>query len=408
MKILNSFKYAIHCSLLIGWCMISISCQKEMKDLTTPMPVETRHSGEGNIFVSEQGDAFLSWIEYSNDSLDVLQFSKLSHDGWTAPKVISQGTDWFVNWADFPSLVASSEQVLLAHWLQKSAHGTYDYDVKIAISSDGGNTWGEPLVPHRDSINAEHGFVSMVPTTDGQTFVTWLDGRNTKQETNNAMTLRAAVINSQGELTQEAELDDRVCDCCQTAAAVSDKGPIVVYRDRSEDEIRDISIVRSVNGQWSDPKKVYDDQWKIAGCPVNGPSIDALGSQVVVAWFTWANEIAKVSVAFSSDFGETFGSPITIDDGSPIGRVDVLIHEDQSVSVSWIEELDDHAEVRVKRCTVEGDIISTNTIAMNKNSRSGGFPRIGLVDNRLLVAWTDATDGLTRVRTSMLDLNQSL
>ena len=89
--------------------------------------------GEPNLFVSEEGNIYLSWIEYVNDTTDALMFSKIENDVWLAPTEIARGSDWFVNWADFPSLVVykNNEQHMAAHWLQKRAEGTYDY-VRLA------------------------------------------------------------------------------------------------------------------------------------------------------------------------------------------------------------------------------------------------------------------------------------
>ena len=49
----------------------------------------------------------------------------------------AQGANWFVNWADYPSVVAIDEKFWVAHWLAKQSGGkTYDYDVALAISND--------------------------------------------------------------------------------------------------------------------------------------------------------------------------------------------------------------------------------------------------------------------------------
>jgi len=154
------------------------------KGISTPC----KKGGEPNLFVSENGKTYLSWVEYLNDTTDALVFSKLENGEWSAPKTIASGSDWFVNWADFPSLVSAGKdgQYLAAHWLQKRAEGTYDYDVRIAQSQDGGQTWNPSFVPHRDSIAAEHGFVSMLPISSDKIFATWLDGRNTKGEGHDA------------------------------------------------------------------------------------------------------------------------------------------------------------------------------------------------------------------------------
>ena len=41
------------------------------------------------------------------------------------------------------------------------------------------------------------------------------------------------------------EIDARVCDCCQTDAAMTSEGAVLIYRDRSDDEIRDLLRRRS-------------------------------------------------------------------------------------------------------------------------------------------------------------------
>ncbi|MDX1407284.1 MAG: hypothetical protein R3330_04100, partial [Saprospiraceae bacterium] len=170
-------------------------------------------------------------------------------DSWSPRREIARGSDWFVNWADFPSVVAFSDgRSLAAHWLQKSASGTYDYDVRISVSKDMGETWSGSFIPHTDGIPAEHGFVSMIPADSNRILAIWLDGRHMQageghghRHGGGAMTLRAAEFDVDGNLFAEAELDSMVCECCQTDAAMTSTGPIVVYRNRSDQEIRDIS-----------------------------------------------------------------------------------------------------------------------------------------------------------------------
>ena len=71
--------------------------------------------------------------------------------------------------------------------------------------------------------------------------------------------MRFAAVEAEGKLSEEALLDERVCECCQTSAAVTSEGVIVAYRDRSEGEVRDIYYVRRQNGAWSAPQAIYED-----------------------------------------------------------------------------------------------------------------------------------------------------
>ena len=366
---------------------------------------ETLHSGKTEIsspakdscaepylFTDSRGIVYLSWIE-KNGKESRFKFSTLENDNWTDPVIISIGNNWFVNWADYPMLAADGANNLLAHFLEKSGDSKYAYDVKVLNSDNNGKSWSAVKTLHDDGKQAEHGFVSMVPYNDNF-FISWLDGRNTVMEAGKGghddhhgqMSLRGAIIDKQGNKKDEWELDNRVCDCCQTSATITTNGPVVVYRDRSDEEIRDISIVRFVNGQWTSPKPVFSDNWKIEGCPVNGPRADAQGNNLAVAWFSSPDKKAQVNIIFSGDGGATFNTPIRIDGGKGIGRVDVIMLDEKSAMVSWMEG----SEIKAIKVFSNGRKETSIVIASSSEARSSGFPQMTKSGNKLYFAWTDA------------------
>jgi hypothetical protein len=351
-----------------------------------------RGSGQPNLAVSPDGRVHLSWIERLGEGRFSLRFSTMEKGGWSTPQTIAEGANWFVNWADFPSMIALPDGSLAAHWLVKSGPGTYSYDVNISRSFDGGKTWGKPFVPHRDGTLTEHGFVSMFAAKDGSLAAVWLDGREMKGHQaghgHGNMTLRYVNIKRDGALADEAVLDAKVCECCQTSAAMTTDGPVVVYRDRSDQEIRDISRIRLKDGKWSQPRWVAQDGWHINGCPVNGPAIAASGRRVAVAWFTGAAGAQRVKLAFSGDSGESFGETVTVDDGSPVGRVDVLLLDDGSAMVCWLEKVSAGGEVRARRVWPNGKRDRAITVATSGTARSSGFPQMARSGNTLIFAWT--------------------
>lgn len=339
---------------------------------------------------------YLSWLERTGPDRHALRFARLGPDGWTAPRTVMERSGLFVNWADFPSLLVLEDGTLVAHWLEKSGSGTYAYDVRAAVSTDGGQTWGDDVIPHTDGLQAEHGFVSLFPV-DGRAGAVWLDGRETVS--GDPMTLRFATLGVDGASPDEL-LDESVCDCCQTSAAIAADGPVVVYRDRTEDEIRDIYAVRRVNGQWTEPRPVHEDGWVISACPVNGPAVAADGRRVVVAWFTGAPS-ARVQVAFSDDAGATFGPPVRVDDGEAQGRVDVVLLEDGTALASWLERAagGGQAEIRLRRVSPSG-AGAVLRLADTSPERASGFPRMLKRGDELLFAWTQAGDP-SQVRTAI-------
>lgn len=375
---------------------------KDVVEVSTPAVAE---SAEPFLFTDEAGQVYLSWIE-KLDTISTLKFSKWNNGSWSAPNLIAAGNNWFVNWADYPMLAVNKEK-FVAHFLAKSGDGKFTYDVNLTTSNDG-ITWNKPVVIHDDQKQAEHGFVSLLPYGDNF-LVAWLDGRNTVMEGmenmdhhdghHGVMTLRAAVVDPSGNKLNEWELDSRTCDCCQTAAALTSTGPVVVYRDRSEQEVRDVSITRFVDGAWTVPQSVYADNWKIAGCPVNGPRVDANGNNLVVAWFTSAGNEPAVRVIFSQDGGASFGRPVRVDAGNPIGRVDVVLVNDDAV-VSWMET----GSINVMRINKDGIRSNVKQIATTSEARSSGFPQMTRLNNQLFFAWTD--DETKMIKSAILDIDK--
>ena len=375
-----------------------------------PSPV-TGEAAEPNLFAAPNGDVYLSWFERLDAGGYALRFSVMNPGGgepWSAVRTIVEGEDFFVNWADFPSMHRLDDGTLAAHWLVRTGSGPVDYDVHLAWSHDDGDSWSDPVVPHRDGTETEHGFVSLLPWADGEALgAVWLDARNLvlaesgEADGPRAMSLRFTSLTPDG-LGEEVLLDDHVCDCCQTSAAMTSRGAVVVYRDRTDDEIRDISIVRHVDGGWTEPAPVHEDGWEIAACPVNGPMVAASGESVVVAWFTMADGEPRVRAAFSDDAGETFGDPVRVDEGSPVGRVAVTLLDGGEALVSWLEGDDtDAATVRVRTLRPDGSLGVPEVVAHSTPGRSSGFPRMVRSGGDLVFAWTDVTGSEARVRTAL-------
>jgi len=354
---------------------------------------------------SDGKDLLLSFVS-ENDSLATLYYSKLIDNSWSTPEAITSGTDWFVNWADYPQ-IAKSGKNYIAHILQKSDEATFAYDVMVTQKQEGGE-WSTPFKIHSDTTKTEHGFVSYTPFGESQFIVSWLDGRNTSGGHHNhhggEMTLRAAIVNPDGSLENEFLLDESVCDCCQTSSAMTANGPVVVYRDRTETEIRDISIVRFDGDKWTHPASVHNDNWEIAGCPVNGPQVAALNDNVAIAWFTAADMESRVNLAFSKNSGADFETPIRIDTSEPIGRVDIAFIDTENVVVSWMEDEGDETFIKFRKVNLNGKLGEIFTLTNTSESRSSGFPQIEVFNGNVYFAWTAFEEETLLVKTKFIDI----
>lgn len=366
-------------------------------------------SAQPQLSVSSRG-VLLSWIEKDGDRA-ALKFSERIANGWSLVRTVASGTDWFVNWADVPSVLRLADGTLAAHWLQKSGADTYAYDVRLSYSRDDGKTWAPSFTPHHDGTRTEHGFASLfqMPGSTGGLGVVWLDGRNMNSghgggdHDTGDMSLRFASFDRNWKQTAETGLDARVCECCPTAVTVTSDGPVVAYRDRAAGEIRDIHVTRLASGRWTEPVPVSKDDWQFPACPVNGPALSARGRNVAVAYFQAKDGKPKSFVAFSSDAGQTFGTPIRLDEAGSLGRVDVETLSDGSAAVAYIDLAANRAEFQLKRVQPGGAASAPLTIANLANDRSSGYPRMALHNRELVFAWVDR-DGGSSVRTAFARL----
>lgn len=268
-----------------------------VEEITSPAP-----SGSKTPFVmtDSSGAAYVSWTEQRADSSFAIRLAKWNGATWDSTRTIAADRPFFVNWADFPAITKLGNGDLAAHWLEREGTSTYAYGVRTVRSRDDGRTWSAPVTPHTDGLAAEHGFVSLWADGGRNLGLVWLDGRKSAmKDSTREMTVRTAVVREDGTLSKEAVLDARTCDCCQTATAKGTLGRVIVYRDRSDKDIRDIAIVRELVGGWSPPVLVHADDWYYPGCPVNGPQVAASGQTVVVTWFTAAHDTARVLAATS-------------------------------------------------------------------------------------------------------------
>jgi hypothetical protein len=362
------------------------------------------------LYRDDSGDITMSWVSSIEEDIYAIEYSTLREGRWTPPATVNISHNYFVNWADFPSVVSRDGSVVASHWLRKIEGGPYAYNVNIAFPAEEARRWTDPITPHLDGTATEHGFVSMEPLDDDRVLAIWLDGRNTEGrghadygDPEKAMTLRSAEVSRDGTIERKREIDAMICDCCQTDMVISNGRALAVYRDRTEDEIRDISIAAYdlETGEWSAPRPVHRDGWVIMGCPVNGPRIEASGDRVAVIWYTEADDDKVVKLAVSTDGGESFNEPVVVAREHTLGRADLVIGDDGTIYASWLAGREGTGYVMLRAVSPGGELGEPVRAGITTSSRRSGFPRISAVDDGILMAWTQ-TDPLIRVRTALV------
>ncbi|MCF7220900.1 sialidase family protein [Marilutibacter chinensis] len=378
-----------------------------------PLPV-TASAAQPDLAASPDGSWLLGWIEPvadpAGDGVPAghrLRFSRATPGrDWSPPRTIAEGDDWFLNWADTPHLYALADGSLWAHWLRSTGPSRLDYGIELVRSGDDGATWSSPQLVHLVDSPGDHGFVSFWPQGDGALGIAWLDSRQKAAAGQTGhddghhgggapMMLRAAVYEGTAPAqVSEWPLDTSTCDCCTTDAAVTDRGAVVVYRGRSDGEIRDTRIVRLENGAWTVPRDVHSDGWMMPGCPVNGPVVEARGNTVWVAWYTQADGAPEVRIARSDDAGDRFGAPVAVAKGPHVlGRASIAL-AGEHVLVGWLEETDTQ-RLRLARfdARLRSPPHKLDVATLAVRGRGSGVPRLAVQGDEARMVWTDVVDG---------------
>lgn len=372
-------------------CSLSACTLGDRSSGVSSLPLEVAPGSLAPHLSVARDTLFLSWVQKGPDSAFGLWYSRWSGSSWDPGVLVAAGSRWFVNWADIPKLQVHAGG-LTAVWLERLGTDRYAYGVKYTHRRGGVTGLPTSAWLHSDSSATEHGFVSLVPLEGGAVQAVWLDGRETA--TDGPMTLRTAQITEQGAVEDETLLDERVCDCCPTAAVRCPDGSLLVaYRDRSPDEVRDIAVTRLDGGIWSAPRPVHRDEWKIAGCPVNGPSLSASDSLVALAWFAMSGGVdPTVNVSFSGNSGRTFGAPVRVDKRHPEGRVDVAWLPEGSALVVWLEATDSTSSLWARRVSPGGGADTAILVTQLAPGRTSGVPTVASAGGRTVVAWTESGD----------------
>ena len=381
--------------------------QYQREDWALPVSVA---AAQPDLIRAPDGSLLLSWIE-PQDKAHALKLARYVGGHWNDVREVARGDDWFVNWADTPHITQTADGALWVHWLRKSAQAKYAYDVVLSRSTDDGTTWSKPMPVNDDGTPTEHGFVSLWPAAHDRLGVAWLDGRNSAGGHDGhgghasagtghamaAMTLRTAVFDATLQRHGERERDAMTCDCCQTDVALTADGPLLVYRDRTPEEIRDIVAMRLDDA--STARRVHADEWKMPACPVNGPAVAARDREVLVGWYTAPAGEPQLKLARSTDSGDHFAAPLELDRGQHVqGRMDAALDAD-AVWVLWLREDAQGQSLWLARFApdLSRELQRHEVAKLQGRGRGTGFARLALVDGVAHVVWTDVIDQRPRL-----------
>jgi hypothetical protein len=295
-----------------------------------------------------------------------------------------------------------SESRLIAYWSQRVStdqQPTNEIALYMAVSSDGGAHWAQPALVNRAAAQPgeDNAYAAAVGLDDERAQFVWLDGRD--WEKSKRVQLMSRVVSVEGLISEARSLDQDTCTCCSTAIARTPSGLLVAYRGHNNKNIRDISLVRSVDSDWSKPRIAHPDNWHIEACPVNGPHLDAGERHMALIWFSAPQDQPAVKLAFWRDGGHAFAPVFRVDSGKAVGRAQIVVLGDGSAVAFWLESEGGIAGLVARRVRDDGSMGAPLELARGANF---GYPHVAKTGGGIVVTWSERNPG-SQVHAGLLE-----
>jgi hypothetical protein len=218
-----------------------------------------------------------------------------------------------------------SRNKMYAVWNATDPRHSMANRLRFSAYDGGTGKWAKTLTVNDDIAPSTHTFQGAAVGPDGTIYVAWLDRRELPvsnadgypggglktghKNIDGTVALYLACSRDQGRTFEKnVRVAGNICPCCRAAIGFSKGNVLVVWRSVEEGDIRDISVSISSDrgGLWSEPKNIARDNWKINGCPHDGPTIASAGARTYVAWRTGGDGGPGIFLTSTDDGGRSF------------------------------------------------------------------------------------------------------
>lgn len=285
------------------------------------------------------GTVYLSWLEPAHDRHTALRFARFDAASrtWSPARTIGESFAQAVPANLTPSLAVSPVSTLAALWHPAANLAT------LTTSTDGGLNWSRPVVLNRPSRLATN--AAFQPLPNGQFIAAWIE----PEDKGGALVARTTAPDA-----APVVVDPSVSAGCTPALAIFPDGTaLIAYRGLSPDGLRDIRTARFHDGRWDTPAILSADNWKPLTASLDSPALVSRGIHTAAAWFA-ASDGARVNVSASDNAGAQWLMANRVDDIAPLGFPGLVLFDDGSQLVSWIERAATNQVLLIRHISARG------------------------------------------------------
>ncbi|WP_435356529.1 sialidase family protein [Emticicia sp. SJ17W-69] len=328
-----------------------------------------------------KGDVMLSWTEKDPQGVIsfCLAFSKDKGKTFGEKKTIYSGTGINNSRMMRAKVLAKRDGSFVAVFSNRGEGGGRSSNIVYCVSKDGGSTWTSPVSVDSDPKQGiVRGFFDAIVMSNDEVAVVYLKdvANSTKHEERD---LRM-VTTKNGLFLPERVIDPVVCDCCPINMLIDADGALnVVYRDNN-DNIRDMAkIVSTDNAEtFSKSQILYNDQWKINGCPHSGAVSSISAKSALFAWFSGSEKESGIRLVTNE--GKKL---LVLSDAS--AKNPYLIDAPKTSLMLWEQNVGENNTSKIAYRKINNGKVS-ETVWLNDSSNGTNTVALGL-GNQVLVAY---------------------
>ncbi len=263
---------------LLSLCVITaLGCTQPVEPvepvMTAPISIPDLDNVDNpQIVATPDGGLFMAWTERRESFFGFDLYVSTLEDGTFSEPVQVNGADRPLNSVPIdemrPAIAFGSNREVGLAWTDEA------YDIQVALSSDGGRSFGESIRLNQDEGEALQEFPDIAFGSDGVLHAVWLDPRIAEEGLEEPADLYYARI--VGGVAREQNLtasqESSVCGCCLPDIKVLADGNLAVTFRNTADGYRDpFRVMGTSDGEFGEAARVSPPMWEIEICPIAGP-----------------------------------------------------------------------------------------------------------------------------------------
>jgi hypothetical protein len=234
------------------------------------VPTVGSDAGQPQLTVDAAGELLLTWTARGASGVDL--YIARARDGEFASPVRINTVPGSINPITIdemrPAVAVGSDDRLAVAWTDR------DYDIQVAVSSDGGASFDAPIRLNQDQGEALQEFPAIAFDGEGVLHAAWLDPRIAPEGAEEPADLYYARVDGGAVAEQNltGDQESSVCGCCLPDLQIDGEDIVITFRNTTDDGYRDPFQVRgTVAGEFGAPVAVTAPVWQIDACPIAGP-----------------------------------------------------------------------------------------------------------------------------------------